>query len=1232
MKSALEQNKNTDDTSYQNFPVVGVGASAGGLAAFKAFLSAIPVDSNMAFVLVQHLSATHKSTLTDLLQNSCVIPVLLIKDEVKLAPNMVYVIPPNRMLTSVDGKLCLEPIKNKKIKLIDLFFSSLGVVHQIFAVGVILSGAMDDGTVGLQVIKSSGGITFAQDVDSAEEGSMPQHAIDSGAVDFVLPAEQIVPKLIEINKPFKSADRLGQGSEKMPEDDEDIFKQLLTVLRIRRGVDFSNYKQSTIKRRIVRRMALNKIDKPAAYLHFLREHKTEQDALYNDMLISVTSFFRDSKSFELICDTILPSILDKKNAYDPLRVWVAGCATGEEAYSLAICIQEFLGDKTYSRKIQIFATDVSETAIAKARSGLYRQNELDGLSVHQLSQFFNKVEGYYQVNKGLRDMCVFAHHNLLKDPPFSNLDLVTCRNVLIYLDPILQKRALSTFHYGLNQNGYLMLGKSESVGVSADLFTPAYGNEKIYQTKGAKGRYRNITSTNTERALADFDQEIDSSSKVKDIHQLADNILLEKYTPAGVLVNQNYDVVEFRGKTDQWLVVSPGKPSFNVLKLAREGLAFEIRNLLHLAKTTKTAVKKEQVFFRINEAQQYVDLEVIAIQEAEEDYFLILFQESRQLSTKSADILSDDSSPDDQKSFKSLLDRNAQLEKELSQTREDMRAITEAQEAANEELQSANEELLSGNEELQSLNEELESSKEELQSTNEEITIVNNELLDRNEQLSNARKYNEEIFATIHDPLLILDTELKILRATEGFLRFFKLREEDTEGKFLYDLDDKDWKIPALKTQLMSVLPKQGYLRDFEVENHFSNIGRRLLRFSAKQFAPHNKEKVIILAIHDITDERKVEEGLADTELLLAESQERLYFAMESANIGAWDFNPMSGELVWDQKCKLLHGLQAADPVDYSRYLNQISPSDRDKVALATHRSLIGHADGQFDVEYRLIDSAEGKARWIRSKGKAYFNREKMATRFIGTALDITSAKNLERETRELLIKKDHFIAIASHELNTPITSIKAIIQVLDRSVEKGNTEKLKRLTEKAAVQVDKFTALVDQMLEGTTMQTGQLKLNFSYFSMMDVIKLCTENMDNRDEVAFELLGPEWIKVYADQPRICQVITNLVSNAVKYSPQKALVQIKIREENRKVKVAVTDFGIGVEKRNLPLLFDRFYRVEELNQNYPGLGLGLFLSSEIIKRHHGEIGVESDHGKGSTFWFTIPLEPQKEEQQ
>jgi two-component system CheB/CheR fusion protein len=1211
------ETNSTTESSIQ-FPVVGIGASAGGLAAFKLFIQSIPEKSNMAYVFVQHLSPTHESNLSEILQKLSKIPVELIFDNVKLQPDHIYVIPPDKALVAVDGSLKVEPIKNKRLKTIDLFFSSLGVVHQDLAVGVVLSGALNDGTLGLQVIKANGGLTFAQSEEAAAYNSMPKNAIDSGAVDFVLPAEEIIPKLLTINHPFGNSYSKAEIKRKRPEDDEEAYKQLLTVLRVRKGVDFSNYKQSTVKRRIVRRMALNKMEKPLEYLAFLRENKSEQDALYTDMLISVTNFFRDRKFFDLLCGIILPGLLTEKSVNDPLRIWVAGCATGEEAYTFAICILEHLGEKATAKKIQIFATDVSENAISKARTGKYKETEMGGLSTTQIQRFFNKVDGGFQVNKAIRDICIFANHNLLKDPPFSNIDLVSCRNVLIYFEPVLQKRALATFHYGLNQKGYLMLGKSESIGTSTDLFEPSYLAEKVYQAKGTRGRYRNITSPRNEQTMHDYDKDVQDHGE-KSLQTAVQELLLKSYTPPGVLVNSTFDVVEFRGKTDTWLFVPPGKPSFNILKLAREGLSFEIRSLLHAAKTKRISARKEGIFFKMNNVQQYVDIEVVPVLETNEEHYLILFQQNNSI------ILDHNSGTEIEYSgdLKAYIARNEQLEKELTQTREDMRAITEAQEAANEELQSANEELLSGNEELQSLNEELESSKEELQSTNEEITIVNTELLDRNEQLNNSRKYTEEIFNTIHDPLIILDRSLKVLRATEGYYQLFKITD-DTEGRYFYDLNNKVWDVPELRKQLEEILPQQGFFKEFEVEGNFRLIGRKNMMLTARQYDTHNHETLTLMAIHDITDKRKVEKGLAEAERLLAESRERLQFAVDSAGIGAWDFNPVSKELICDKKCKELHGLPTDSTLTYAELLELIPEEDRSVLETTIEVTLQQPEDAEFNVLYRVNGEAPERPKWLKLKGKAYFNEENIATRLVGTVVDNTIEKRLQEETKELLRKKDEFISIASHELKTPITSIKALLQVVERSIAKNDPVNTEMMVQKATRQVNKLVDLITELLDVTKIHAGKLDLNISDFSIVQLIEECVEQVHDKNKgQQIEIDGASALLVHADRARVEQVIMNLINNAIKYSPDSDHMNIRVIEEDAHVKVSITDYGIGIPKDKIPQIFQRFFRVQENSRSFAGLGLGLYISAEIIKRHHGEMGLDSEVDKGSTFWFKIP---------
>lgn len=1211
------------ELTVPQFPVVGIGASAGGLDAVRAFLKALPAKPGMAFVFIQHLSPTHESTLPEILQKVTPFPVRQITDNIHLEPDNLYIIPQNKIVTTTDGILKLAPLdsKNKKGNTIDLFFSSLGVVHQSYAVGIVLSGALSDGTVGLQVIKSYGGLTFAQDEGSAAFDSMPRSAVQAGVVDFVLPPEQIAQHLININHPFTdyTPDQI-KGT--VPQQDNETFKQILTVLRVRRGVDFTYYKQSTLKRRIIRRMALNKIERPVDYLSFLRENKSEQDALYNDMLISVTNFFRDPQSFDVLCNNIFPALLSNKSDVEPLRIWVAGCATGEEAYSIAICLQEQLGDKAAAIKIQIFATDISETAIAKARTGIYRQTELTGISASRLQQFFTKLDGNYQVSKTIRDMCVFAHHNLLKDPPFSKIDLVSCRNVMIYLEPVLQKRALTTFNYSLNEIGYLMLGKSETIGSNTDIFTSYNSSEKLYRRKGPLGRFMTVSSPGRERTFREIDKNEQKETAGNDIFRMADEAMLTNFMPASVLVNDKFDVVQFRGSTETWLTPPIGKPSFNLLKMAREGLSFELRNMLHVAKKTNLPVRKFNMFFKINDLQHFVNIQVLKLTEAVEEHYLIVFQPAS--STGIQPVMFENTQPNENTNYDAAEMRIEQLERELIQTRADMRIVSEEQETANEELQSANEELLSGSEELQSLNEELETSKEELQSTNEEIMIVNKELLDRNDQLNNSRLYTEGIVSTIRDPLIILDKDLRVKRATGGFYDKFKLTEKETEGSYIYEVGGNQWDLPLLRELLENVLPAKKVLADVEITQIFPTIGRKVLCLNAREIDNVNSEKLILLAIEDITAKRKIEEGLIEVERLLIESKERLKFAVDSAGLGTWDYDPQIRELVWDKRCKEIFDLPPSRTVDIASFFELIHADDVERVQTSITETLSDKDSGEFDLEFRTIP-INGRPKWLKAKGRAYFNKGGDAIRFIGTLLDITVQKLIDEATRDLLNKKDEFISIASHELKTPITSLKAALQMIERmTMQNDEMKPIQGFVHKGIKQVDKLIELIKDLLEVTKIQAGKLELKKTRFTLDDLVKECSEDLQIQSEKHRIIIeGEKGVTVYADRNRLEQVIINLVSNAVKYSPGAEKVIITVSHTDNDIQVAITDFGIGIPKDKLPFLFDRFYRVDDTSQRYSGLGLGLYISAEIVRRHSGNIGIDSTPGEGSTFWFTIP---------
>ena len=1219
-------NSNTVEVSEVRFPVVGIGASAGGLDAVKNFLKALPANPGMAFVFVQHLSPEHISILPEILQRFTPFPTHQITDNLHLEKDNLYIIPENKTVTALDGMLKLAPLDghNKKGNTIDLFFSSLGVVHQSFAVGIVLSGSLNDGTVGMQVIKSYGGLTFAQDEGSAAFDSMPNSAVKSGAVDFILPPAQIAEKLIATNVPFHIEYTPKEIADTLPDQDKEVFKHILALLRVRRGVDFTYYKQSTIKRRIVRRMALVKIERPLDYLAYLRENKNEQDALYNDMLISVTNFFRDKASFEFLCGTLLPRLLSQKKNASSLRVWVAGCATGEEAYSMAMCLQEFLGNRLNTIKIQIFATDISELAIEKARSGVYKATDLEGVSPARMQQFFQKTDGSYQVSKSIREMCIFAHHNFLKDPPFSRIDLVSCRNVLIYLEPVLQKRAFTTFHYSLNEKGYLLLGKSETVGNNTDMFSVLNNADKIYTPKVLPGHIKSSGVAAIEKNVLAIDENNKKDASEKDIYKIADEAMLANFMPPSVLVNERFDVVQFRGATETWLVPPSGKPSFNVLRLARDGLAFELRNMLQQVQKNGQPVRKYGLFFKVGDFQHYVNINVWPLKDTPEPYYLVVFHNA---SATGLQALPAEVNPARvSESYDENAMRVEQLEKELIQARADMRLVTEEQETANEELQSANEELLSGREELQSLNEELETSKEELQSTNEEILIVNNELVDRNEQLNSSRQYMEGIVNTIRDPLLVLDGNLRVKRATEGYFQKFGTTEAQTENKYVYELGSRQWDIPRLRELLEDILPSKTELKGYEVTQMFPSIGSLTMILNARQLNNVNGEKLIILAFEDVTAARRIERGLAETEQLLTESRDRLKFAVDSSGLGTWDYDPAGQVMQCDQQCLNLLGLPFTATINREQFLSMILQDDRLAIESGLSRALAGEDAGTFKGTCR-IKSANDGIKWLNIGGQVYFNTDGQANRFLGTALDVSEQVNKEEANRELLGKKDEFISIASHELKTPITSIKAALQIIQRIYkENKNTEQAGVFIFKAIKQIDKLIELVKDLLDVTKVQSHKLELNKSEFILRELVDECCDELQSGSKTHKLIVeGNGDFEIYADRNRLEQVIINLLSNAVKYSPNADKVLIQITKLENSVKIAVTDFGIGIPQDKIPMLFDRFYRVDETSQQYAGLGLGLYISCEIVQRHNGIIKVESEEGKGSTFWFILPDE-------
>jgi two-component system, chemotaxis family, CheB/CheR fusion protein len=761
----------------RSFPIVGVGASAGGLEAFTQLLHHLPQKTGMGFVLVQHLDPTHGSALEEILARTTKIPVKHVTDGVAVQPDNIYVIPANADMSIKNGvlRLTARALTRGQHMPIDHFFHSLADERGNQAIAVILSGTASDGTLGCGAVKAAGGITFAQDESSAKYSSMPRSAIAAGYIDFVLAPKEIAQELTRIGRhpyiaPIPAHDEQAFGIAPKNQMDD-----LLAMVHDASGVDFTHYKQSTVQRRIRRRMVLHRLEKLKDYLRYIKANPTELDELYRDILIHVTGFFRDPEAFRALHKQVFPNLFENRNPKDaPVRIWVPGCSTGEEVYSIAIVLLEFMAERARrvpsssipTTAVQIFATDISDSALDRARDGSYTQSTVAGVSPERLRRFFLRSSGGYQINKTIRDMCIFAKQNLTKDPPFSNLDLVSCRNLLIYLGPVLQKRVIPTIHYALKPSGYLMLGESESLGELAEHFTLVDKKHKIYQKKR--------TATRLVTYFSGVDHTLHTHEAIRPkppqtgftIEKEVERLLMNRFVPASIVVNEEMEIVQFRGKTGAYLEPAAGHPTFSLSKMAREGLLVDLRAALLKAKKSNATVRKERVRMESNGGTREVNLEVIPVrgQAAHERFYVVVFQDVSPEPRPGGAGKSDSVKLARKQSATSR--ENEGLTHEVSQLREQLRSLIEDHETTMEEFKAANEEVLSANEELQSTNEELETAKEELQSSNEELTTLNEELQNRNSELSLANNDLLNLFANVSVPVIIVGNDLRIRRFT----------------------------------------------------------------------------------------------------------------------------------------------------------------------------------------------------------------------------------------------------------------------------------------------------------------------------------------------------------------------------------------------------------------------------------------------------------------------------------
>jgi two-component system CheB/CheR fusion protein len=783
--------------------IVGVGASAGGLEAFSRLLSYLPSDTGLALVFVQHLASHHESALPHLLASATRMSVVQASEDLELEADTVYVIPPGVHLEIHNGRFHLLPRPDGEgmFMPVDYFFHSLAGYAQEKAVGVILSGTASDGADGLREIKVQGGITLAQTPTSAKYDGMPRAAIATGAVDMELGLQELAKQLTHLARhPFLRHRKPRHTGEDMMVSDRQMA-EIFARLRNAAGVDFTHYKPGTIKRRLQRRMLLNRLTGVDSYLKYLRQHPPEVDALYQDVLIHVTRFFREPKSFEALREVVLPRLLERNP--ETIRVWVPGCSTGEEAYSVAMLLLEVLDERGNNLTIQIFGTDVSEEAVEQARRGIFPESIAADVDKERLRRFFSRTDGNYRIAKNVRDLCVFARQDITRDPPFSNLDLVLCRNLLIYLDATVQKKVLGIVHYALCTNGFLMLGSAESTGPNNDLFVPVDKKQRIYGKRPVHAPPVSFPleyGPRFEGVRPPFPQRLQAGPYAD-----AERLLLDIYTPAAVIVNEDLSIVHTRGKTGFYLELSAGTPNLNLLKMARRGLLHGLRSALHEVRRETRPTRREGLKVSFNGQGRVVDLAVYPLAVQEQRHYLVAFEDVTERQPPEPKSEGERSLPaagtDD-----GCAKRIRVLQEELDSNRDYLQATIQDLEAANEELQSANEEILSSNEELQSTNEELDTAKEELQSTNEELNTVNEELHSRNEELSLANSDLSNLLGSVDIAIVMVSTDLRIRRITPMAERVLNLRIGDLDRPISHIRPNVE--VPDLEKMIAGVIDK----------------------------------------------------------------------------------------------------------------------------------------------------------------------------------------------------------------------------------------------------------------------------------------------------------------------------------------------------------------------------------------------------------------------------------------
>lgn len=1208
------------------FAVVGIGASAGGIGALTSFFQHMPAETGIAFVVIVHLSPRHESNLDNILAKVTAMPVRAVQGKVGIQPNHIYLISPALQLSMYDHMLQAEPLERPMGRqvAIDVFFRTLAEAHRERAVCVVLSGTGSDGTVGLARIKERGGVTLAQTPDDAEYADMPKSAIATGSVDFVLPAAQMATKIVELWANMQrialpelpdldlAVQHLPPGAE---EQAETALTEAMVLLRLRTGHDFRRYKRSTVLRRIERRMQVRGVPTLPEYFELLKVHVDETQALLQDLLISVTNFFRDPEAFEALERELSTVTFTPVDGRLKMRAWVAACATGEEAYTVAMLLSEKASVQRIEPTLQVFASDIDQRAIALARSGVYPPAIASDVTPARIERFFDREQGQLRVRKELREKVLFATHNLLRDPPFSSLDLVCCRNLLIYLDREVQAQVLEIFHFALRPGGLLFLGSSETADAAGELFLAVDKKHRVYRANAALRSARVIGSTALDERLRTVDnpsKPTAAQSALADMHAR----FRETQAPPSVLIDEAYNILHSTPRVETFLRFAPGQPSRNLLDVVRPELRLELRTALLHARDSHENVEARSVRVEGDRGPAWISITVKPVQESNGAFMLVLFDQVE------ASLLLNvvEGLPKDP-----VL---TLLEEELQRTREQLHGSIGRSATSTEELRASNEELQAINEELRSATEELETSKEELQSVNEELITVNHELKVKINEAGQSNDDLKNLIASTDIATVFVDRQMTIKRFTPRASQLFNLIAADV-GRSLLDITHR------LDYEQLGADAARAFGALQVVEREVA--GQDGKTYLARVLPYRTNENVIdgaVLTFVDITAVRVAEErlrlGEANLRTVVESTQD---YAIVTTDLGGIVTS-------WNAGAQRIFGFEEANIVGRSISLI-FTPEDRSAGVPEEERRRARDEGRAEDERWHLRQDGTiffcsgiltplyekgaliGYAKIARDKTENKRTEEQLAS-------SLVQEKQARADIQHAVALKDEFLAVMSHELKHPLNLIHVNAELLARLPEVRSVPAVTRAAEVIRRTVLNQAKIIDDLLDLSRVSTGKLALARVPVQWAGIVKhvldAIASDAESQNLTLCSDLDPAASEIVADPVRIEQIVWNLLSNALKFTPPGGTVTVRLWVDGPDGRLDVTDTGQGFDAAFQPYLFDMFRQADQVTTRAQGgMGIGLALVKHLVEDHGGRVEAHSDGiGHGARFSVWLPL--------